>query len=70
MEDEFRELYAARAAQLRRTAFLLCGDWQRAEDATQDALVKLYVSWARLVRKGSPRAKEFRLLADALKSAA
>jgi RNA polymerase sigma-70 factor (sigma-E family) len=33
---------------MRRTAFLLCGDWQRAEDAVQTALVKLYLSWDRV----------------------
>jgi RNA polymerase sigma-70 factor (sigma-E family) len=27
---------------------LLCGDWQRAEDEVQTALVKLYLSWDRV----------------------
>ena len=33
-EDEaaFREVFAGRARSLRRTAFLLCGDWHAAED--------------------------------------
>jgi RNA polymerase sigma-70 factor (sigma-E family) len=49
-EDEaaFRELFAARARSLRRTAYLLCGDWHRAEDLVQTAFVKLYASWTRV----------------------
>jgi DNA-directed RNA polymerase specialized sigma24 family protein len=30
---------------LRRTAFLLCGDWHTAEDLTQTTLVKVYARW-------------------------
>ena len=48
MEDEFRELYVARAAQLRRTAFLLCGDWHQAEDLVQVSFAKLYAAWRRV----------------------
>jgi RNA polymerase sigma-70 factor (sigma-E family) len=48
VEDEFRELYAARAPALRRTAFLLCGDWHQAEDLVQVAFAKLYASWKRV----------------------
>lgn len=49
-EAEYREYVAARAPALRRTAYLLCGDWHRAEDAVQAVLIALYVhppkSWA------------------------
>jgi RNA polymerase sigma-70 factor (sigma-E family) len=38
------------ARELRGTAFLMCGDWHRAEDATQEALMRLYVAWPRLER--------------------
>jgi RNA polymerase sigma-70 factor (sigma-E family) len=48
MEDEFRELYVARAAQLRRTAFLLCGDGHQAEDLVQVSFAKLYAAWRRV----------------------
>jgi RNA polymerase sigma-70 factor (sigma-E family) len=47
-EDEFTAYVAASSARLRRTAFLICGDWQHAEDAVQNAMVKLYTSWARV----------------------
>ena len=40
---------------LLRTAVLLCGDHQRAEDLVQDALTKVAVRWSRL-RDGNPDA--------------
>lgn len=49
-DREFAEYVEARALTMRRTAFLLCGDWHRAEDVVQSALIKLYVAWSR-VRK-------------------
>ncbi len=52
----FEEFVAATAQSLRRTAYLLCGDWQRAEDAAQDALVKVYLAWHRLERSEGLRA--------------
>ncbi|WP_197289185.1 SigE family RNA polymerase sigma factor [Nocardia sp. NRRL S-836] len=51
-DREFGEFVDARALVMRRTAFLLCGDWHRAEDIVQTALIKLYVAWPR-VRKDS-----------------
>lgn len=42
-EGEYREYVAARAPALRRTAYLLCGDWHRAEDVVQAVLIALYV---------------------------
>ena len=33
---------------LRRTAYLMCGDWERAADFTQEALIRVYVAWPRL----------------------
>ena len=35
---------------LRRTAYLMTGDWTLAADITQDALIKVYVAWPRLER--------------------
>jgi RNA polymerase sigma-70 factor (sigma-E family) len=51
-DREFGEFVDARALVMRRTAYLLCGDWHRAEDIVQTALTKLYVAWSR-VRKDS-----------------
>ena len=39
---------AARQTHLRRVAYAISGDWHRAEDLLQTALVKLYVAWPRL----------------------
>lgn len=47
---------AARQASLRRLAYAICGDWDRAEDVLQTALVKLYVAWPRLRRDGREEA--------------
>jgi RNA polymerase sigma-70 factor (sigma-E family) len=49
-DAEFETFVAENERTLRRAAYLLCGDWQRAEDAAQDALIKLYRSWDRLDR--------------------
>lgn len=51
-DREFGEFVDARALVMRRTAYLLCGDWHRAEDIVQQALIKMYVAWSR-VRKDS-----------------
>ena len=47
-QEEFLEFAAAYRDQMRRTAYLLCGDWDRASDITQEALIRLYVAWPRL----------------------
>jgi RNA polymerase sigma-70 factor (sigma-E family) len=52
-DSEFSEYVDARALVLRRTAYLLCGDWHRAEDLVQTTFAKLYVAWPRLVRGGT-----------------
>jgi len=49
-ESEFLAFAAACRGQLRRTAYLICGDWERAADLTQEALIRLYVAWPRLER--------------------
>ena len=52
-ETEFRTYVSARSPALRRTAFLLCGDWHRAEDLVQSTLITLYQHWGRLARRES-----------------
>ncbi|MGW1342216.1 SigE family RNA polymerase sigma factor [Kribbella sp. NPDC002412] len=49
-DAEFTEFAANVIRPLRRTAYLMCGDWHRAEDAAQDALVKVYRRWNRIDR--------------------
>lgn len=53
---EFEEFAHARGGALFRSALLLCGDWHLAEDLTQNALARIYASWARVRRADSPEA--------------
>ena len=46
-DDEFAEFANAHAERLRNTAFMLCHDWHLAQDLTQTALTKLFLSWRR-----------------------
>lgn len=49
-EAAYCEFVAARLQPLHRLAYLICGDWHRAEDAVQVALTKLYLEWSRADR--------------------
>ncbi|MEJ2855400.1 MULTISPECIES: SigE family RNA polymerase sigma factor [unclassified Saccharothrix] len=49
-DTAFAEYFAARSEAMRGTAYLLCGDWHRAEDLVQTAFAKLYVAWNRVDR--------------------
>jgi RNA polymerase sigma-70 factor (sigma-E family) len=51
-EADFAEFAAASRVRLRATAYLLCGDWGRASDYVQEGLIRVYVAWPRLVRRG------------------
>ena len=44
----FTEFMAVRSASLFRTAYLLVGDHQLAQDLLQESLIKTYVAWPRL----------------------
>jgi len=44
----YREYVASRLDQLRRTAYLLCGDWHTADALVSTALVKLLRHWRRV----------------------
>lgn len=52
-EDEYRSYVAARTTAMRRLAYLVCGDWHRAEDAVQDAFIKLYLKWSKCTTSDS-----------------
>lgn len=51
--EEFADYAAARQSHLKRTAFLLCGDWHEAQDLTQTALLNLCKAWPRAKRADS-----------------
>jgi RNA polymerase sigma-70 factor (sigma-E family) len=44
----FAEYFGTRSDALRGTAYLLCGDWHRAEDLVQTSFIKLYRAWNRI----------------------
>ena len=50
-QADFEAFVSARAAALRRTAYLVCGDWHQAEDVVQNALTKLYLAWRRVEQR-------------------
>jgi RNA polymerase sigma-70 factor (sigma-E family) len=47
-EQEFAEYFAAKRDSVRRTAYMLCGDWHRADDLAQSAFVALYRRWKKI----------------------
>lgn len=48
--DEFTAFAQAQQGRLRRLAFLLCGDWNDAQDLAQTALLNLCLHWKRARR--------------------
>jgi RNA polymerase sigma-70 factor (sigma-E family) len=48
----FVEFAQSSRARLRRTAYLMCGDWDQASDHVQEGLIRVYVAWPRLDRAG------------------
>lgn len=63
-DSEYVEFVETMGPRLRRTAYLICGDWHRAEDAVQEALYKLYLSWAKVDRSGNPAAYARRVVVN------
>jgi RNA polymerase sigma-70 factor (sigma-E family) len=50
-DEDFVEYMTLRALWLRRVAYLLCQDWNLADDLAQSAMTRLYAQW--------PRARSF-----------
>ena len=63
-EDEFIEFAEAASPRLRRTAYLLCGDWHLAEDLVQSALARVFVAWRRIRHQDSAHAYATRTLTN------
>jgi RNA polymerase sigma-70 factor (sigma-E family) len=51
---EFDEFMSAHWASLFRTAYLLTGDYQLAEDLLQTAFAKVFLSWSKISKMGQP----------------
>jgi RNA polymerase sigma-70 factor (sigma-E family) len=47
-DAEFMAFVRDRSLALRRTAYLLCGDWSSGDDLVQESLAKVYVAWPRI----------------------
>src|ERR1700690_4342977 len=63
-EEEFVEFADAASLQLRRTAFLLCGNWHTAKDLAQTTLAKMFVSWRKIKRRGAEHSYANRILVN------
>jgi RNA polymerase sigma-70 factor (sigma-E family) len=61
-EQEYREFAGSRAASLHRTAYLLCGDWQLADDLVQETFVQTFRHWRRVQRADNQNAYVKRIL--------
>ncbi len=44
-EQAFADYFRARRDAVRRSAYLMCGDWHRADDLAQTAFVRLHRKW-------------------------
>jgi RNA polymerase sigma-70 factor (sigma-E family) len=61
-EAGYREYVSHRLDSLRRTAYLLCGDWHTADDLVATALVRLLRHWRRVRDMEQPDAYVRRML--------
>ena len=64
-DDDFVEYARTSASQLRRTAYLLCRDWDLAADLTQTTLARMFVHWSRINRRDNPHAYARQVLSRA-----
>jgi RNA polymerase sigma-70 factor (sigma-E family) len=55
--EEFTSFVLSVQPGLRRTAFLMCGDWALASDHVQEALIRVYRHWPRL--RGEAEARSY-----------
>jgi RNA polymerase sigma-70 factor (sigma-E family) len=52
--NDFAQFVVAREQALRRSAWLLTGDWGLAEDLVQTALARSWARWERIIRRDDP----------------
>ncbi len=52
-EREFADYFRARRDTVRRTAYMLCGDWHKADDHAQSAFVSLHRNWRKIRDKAA-----------------
>lgn len=56
VEDDFRAWVSVNRDRLRRTAYLLSGDWHLSDDLVQEALSRAFMFWPRVTSRGEPDA--------------
>ncbi|WP_432941501.1 SigE family RNA polymerase sigma factor [Kribbella sp. CA-253562] len=61
---EFEEYASARGQELVRLGFTICGDYQRAEDLAQIALMQAFRSWRKVQRADDPHTYVRRILVN------
>lgn len=55
-EDDFRSWVSVNRDRIRRTAYLLSGDWFLSDDLVQEALARAFRVWPRITSRGEPDA--------------
>jgi RNA polymerase sigma-70 factor (sigma-E family) len=65
LDGDFTDYARGAGAQLRRTAYLLCRDWDLAADLTQTTLARMFVHWKRISRRDNPHAYARKVLSRA-----
>lgn len=65
-EDAFRAWVAVRREPLRRSAYLMCGDWYLSDDLVQEAMTRLFAVWHRVTLRGDPEAYARRIVVNLL----
>jgi len=63
-EERFTEFVRAHSGTLFRTAYLMTGDYQRAEDLLQTTLVRVYQRWSRVEGMDRPVAYARRIVVN------
>ena len=61
-DPDFLEFFAAEFWPLRRVGFLLCGDWDQAEELAQEAMARTYALWPRVQGYDRPAANARKVL--------
>jgi RNA polymerase sigma-70 factor (sigma-E family) len=64
-DAEFAAFVLSAQRRLRRVAYLVCGDWHRAEDIVQTALAQVYSRWDRIRREDGPDGYAHRAVVNA-----
>jgi len=65
-DEDFKAWVVARREPLRRSAYLMCGDWFLADDLVQEAVGRVYAVWPRVSVRGAPDSYARRVVVNLL----